>query len=69
MDILESWVKDLTDHNVMLIKTVDELESEALKRLGMLEENLMQKDLQQDSEKCKESVSTLNLYSWECLYS
>lgn len=62
MEILESWVKDLTDHNVMLIKTVDELEGEALKRLGMLEENLLPKNLQQESEIPKESVSH-SLYS------
>ncbi|XP_054282845.1 interaptin-like [Macrosteles quadrilineatus] len=40
--ILENWVEDLTEQNMMLVKTVDELESEALKRLSVLEANLNQ---------------------------
>lgn len=40
--VLENWVEDLTDQNVMLIKVVGELEGEALKKISLIEENLSQ---------------------------
>ncbi|XP_046686517.1 uncharacterized protein LOC124372194, partial [Homalodisca vitripennis] len=38
--VLQKWVKDLTDQNDLLVKTVEELETDALQRLTLLEANI-----------------------------
>lgn len=41
--LLQEWVSDLTEQNVMLVKTVEELEEEALSRVALLEAHMPQK--------------------------
>ncbi|KAF2903682.1 hypothetical protein ILUMI_02477 [Ignelater luminosus] len=40
LDLQHEWIRDLTEQNEMLVKTVEELESEATERVLMLEEKL-----------------------------
>uniref|UniRef100_A0A1B6L1W6 Uncharacterized protein n=1 Tax=Graphocephala atropunctata TaxID=36148 RepID=A0A1B6L1W6_9HEMI len=50
--VLQKWVQDLTDQNELLVKTVEELEIDALERLTLLEANIS------DAQKPETSLST-----------
>lgn len=45
MHTLKSWVHDLTEQNTMLVRTVEDLERELLKRVDLMHEQLQKTSL------------------------
>uniref|UniRef100_A0A1B6GFT0 Uncharacterized protein n=1 Tax=Cuerna arida TaxID=1464854 RepID=A0A1B6GFT0_9HEMI len=66
--VLQKWVQDLMDQNDLLVKTVEELETDALQRLTLLEANISDNQKPQiSSRNVRELLSPKGLDQVECL--
>lgn len=65
MHTLKSWVHDLTEQNTMLVRTVEELEREMLKRVDLMHEQLQKTSLviKRNEHLVKREVSNCRLLS------
>lgn len=64
MHTLKSWVHDLTEQNTMLVRTVEDLERELLKRVDLMHEQLQKTSLviKRNEHIAKREVRSLTCY-------
>ncbi|XP_043465093.1 polyamine-modulated factor 1-binding protein 1-like isoform X2 [Leptopilina heterotoma] len=65
LKIMTEWVEDLKDQNVMLVRTVEDLEKAAVNRVKLLEDKLLQSTnlVSENIAKCANSGEALNTLS------